>query len=341
MRKTAIITGVTGQTGSYLAETLLEKDYEVFGIKRRTSVINTKNIDHLFNHPRFHLNYGDVIDSVSLFRMVHDIQPDEIYNLAAQSHVKVSFENPEYTLESITLGTLRLLESIRTLKLVDKTKFYQASTSELFGNAKAPQSETTPFCPQSPYACAKLYSFWLTKNYREGYNIHATNGILFNHESPRRGETFVTRKVIKAAVDIVNGRQEFLEIGNINAKRDWSHAKDFAYNIWKMLQCEIPSDYILASGESYSVAEFIQKVFKAVGINLIWKLNKDGKWQASGFINGVEKVLVKQNFKYLRPNEVHHLQGDCTRAEHYIGIERKYTLDSMIKEMIEHEQKTS
>ena len=311
--KKALITGVTGQDGSYLAEFLLNKNYEVHGIKRRTSLINTQRIDHLYQDPheddkKFILHHSDLTDSTSLIRIIQEIKPDEIYNLAAQSHVAVSFEQPEYTANSDALGALRILEAIRILKLEKKTKYYQASTSELFGSVKeTPQTEKTPFHPRSPYGVAKLYAYWITVNYREAYNIYACNGILFNHESPVRGETFVTRKITRALARIKLGLQKDLYLGNIDAKRDWGHAKDYVEGMWKILQHDTPEDFVLATGKSNTVREFCEIAFKEIGINIDWVgkgINELGKDTKSG------KVLIEIDKRYFRPSEVETLLGE-------------------------------
>ncbi|MFH1321727.1 MAG: GDP-mannose 4,6-dehydratase [Bacteroidota bacterium] len=337
MTKIALITGITGQDGAYLAEFLLNKGYEVHGIKRRSSLLNTDRIDHLYKDPHeekinFHLHYGDLTDSTNLIRIIQDTQPDEIYNLAAQSHVKVSFETPEYTANSDALGTLRLLEAIRILHLEEKTRFYQASTSEMYGNAREiPQTETTPFYPRSPYGAAKVYAYWITRNYREAYNIFACNGILFNHESPVRGETFVTRKITRAAARIKLGLQKKIYLGNLEAKRDWGHAKDYVEGMWLMLQEDEPDDYVLATGKSRSVKEFTDMAFKEAGIKI--------KWEGEGIDEkGIDadtgKVIVEIDHRYFRPTEVDHLLGDASKANNKLGWNPKYTLENMVKEMV-------
>jgi len=318
MRKTALITGITGQDGAYLAELLLEKNYEVHGIKRRSSLFNTGRIDHLYQDPheedlRLHLHYGDMTDATNLIRIIQEIQPDEIYNLAAQSHVRVSFDTPEYTANSDALGTLRLLEAIRILGLSEKTRFYQASTSELFGKVQeTPQKETTPFYPRSPYAAAKLYAYWVTVNYREAYRMHASNGILFNHESPLRGETFVTRKITRAAARISLGMQKKLYLGNLDAKRDWGHARDFVEAMWLMLQQEEPDDYVIATGETRQVRTFVEKAFAVVEIPLSWK--GEGVLE-KGINDNSGEVLVEIDPRYFRPTEVDLLLGDPSKAK--------------------------
>lgn len=341
-RKTALITGVTGQDGSYLAEFLLSKDYDVYGIKRRSSSFNTQRVDHIYQDihnkdRKFTLVYGDLTDSSNLIRLIQEIQPDEIYNLAAQSHVQVSFECPEYTANTDALGTLRLLEAIRLLKMEDKTKFYQASTSELYGLVQEiPQKESTPFYPRSPYACAKLYAYWVTKNYREAYNMFASNGILFNHESPRRGETFVTRKITMAATRIKLGLQEKLWLGNLDSKRDWGHAKDYVEGMWLILQHEKPDDFVLATGVTSSVRDFCEMAFKELDIDLEWHgtgIDEIGVDAATG------KTLIEVDKRYFRPSEVDFLLGDPAKAKKELGWEPKHNLSSLVKEMIEEDYK--
>ena len=318
MKKKALITGVTGQDGALLSEFLLKKNYEVHGIKRRSSSFNTARVDHLYKDPHefktnFFLHYGDVTDATNIIRLFQEIKPDEIYNLAAQSHVQVSFETPEYTANSDALGTLRILEAIRILNLKEKVKFYQASTSELYGKAQEiPQNEKTPFYPRSPYAVAKLYSFWITVNYREAYKIFASNGILFNHESPVRGETFVSRKITMAVCAISKKKQNCLYLGNLDAKRDWGHAKDFVEGMWMILQQKKPDDFVLATGETYSVREFVEIAFNEVGIKIKWEgkgINEVGKDQKT------QKILIRVDKKYFRPTEVDILHGDYTKAK--------------------------
>ncbi|MCS7082272.1 MAG: GDP-mannose 4,6-dehydratase [Bacteroidetes bacterium] len=335
--KRALITGITGQDGAYLAELLLSKGYEVHGIKRRSSLFNTQRIDHLYQDPhepgtRFFLHYGDMTDSTNLIRIIQEVQPDEIYNLAAQSHVKVSFETPEYTANADALGTLRLLEAIRILGLTDRTKFYQASTSELFGKApEVPQRETTPFYPRSPYAVAKLYAYWITVNYREAYGIFACNGILFNHESPIRGETFVTRKVTRAAARIKLGLQKKLYIGNLEARRDWGHARDYAEAMWLMLQQPEPDDYVIATGETHSVRELCELAFREVDIPIDWigkGVNEKGVNARTG------EVIIEIDPRYFRPTEVDILQGDATKARERLGWCPRYTFEELIREMV-------
>ena len=338
--KKALITGITGQDGSYLAEFLINKGYQVHGIKRRSSLFNTDRIDHLYKDPHSKkrnliLHHGDLTDSSSLIRIIQQIQPDEIYNLAAQSHVSVSFEIPEYTANSDALGTLRILEAIRILKLQKKTKFYQASTSELYGLIKeTPQSETTPFYPRSPYAAAKLYAYWITVNYREAYNIFACNGILFNHESPVRGETFVTRKITRALSRIKMGLQDIFYIGNLDAKRDWGHAKDFVEAQWLMLQRKKPEDFVIATGKQYSVRDFINIAASKLGMNIIWK----GKGiNEVGYFNN--KIIVKVDPRYFRPTEVQSLLGDYTKAKQKLKWKPKINFNNLVSEMINEDLK--
>lgn len=339
-KKVALITGITGQDGAYLAEFLLKKGYQVHGIKRRSSLFNTDRIDHLYRDPHeedcsFFLHYGELTDSTNLIRKVQEIQPDEIYNLGAQSHVQVSFENPEFTADADALGTLRLLEAIRLLNLTEKTRFYQASTSELFGLIQeTPQKETTPFYPRSPYACAKLYSYWITVNYREAYNMFACNGILFNHESPIRGETFVTRKITRAAAKISLGLQEKLYLGNLDAKRDWGHAKDYVVGMWLMLQTEKPEDFVLASGNTTAVRTFVELAFKEVGIELEWKgegVDEKGIDVKTG------KTIVEVDSRYFRPTEVDLLIGDPGKAQEKLGWKHKYSLAELVKDMVAYD----
>jgi len=335
--KKALITGVTGQDGAYLAELLLEKGYEVHGIKRRSSLINTQRVDHLYKdqheeNVKFILHYGDMTDSTNLIRIVQDVQPDEIYNLAAQSHVQVSFESPEYTANSDALGTLRLLEAIRILHLENKTRFYQASTSELYGKVQeTPQSETTPFYPRSPYAAAKLYAYWITINYREAYGMFATNGILFNHESPLRGETFVTRKITRAVAQIKLGLRNKIYLGNLNSKRDWGHAKDYVEGMWRILQQDMPEDFVLATGVTTTVREFVELAFKEVDIVIEWQgegVDEKGINKESG------EVIVEIDKRYFRPTEVELLLGDPTKAREKLGWEAKYSMEELLKEMV-------
>lgn len=337
-KKVALITGVTGQDGAYLAELLLNKGYEVHGIKRRSSLFNTNRIDHLYtdlheNNVKFILHYGDMTDSTNIIKIIQDVQPDEIYNLAAQSHVKVSFETPEYTANSDAVGALRILEAIRILKLEKKTKFYQASTSELYGKVQeVPQTENTPFYPRSPYAVAKLYAFWITKNYREAYGMYACNGILFNHESPIRGETFVTRKITRGVARIKLGMQKKIYLGNIDAKRDWGHAKDYVEGMWLMLQQDNPEDYVLATGETTSVRDFISMAFNEVGIKM--------KWEGTGVdekgINAeTGDILIEIDPNYFRPTEVDLLIGDASKAFNNLGWKPKHNLQDLVKDMVQ------
>jgi len=327
--KVALITGITGQDGSYLAELLLEKGYEVHGIIRRSSLINTHRIDHLYQNVKLH--YGDLTDSTNIVRVIQKVQPDEIYNLGAQSHVKVSFEMPEYTADVDGVGTLRILEAVRLLGMEERVRIYQASTSELYGLVQeTPQSETTPFYPRSPYGCAKLYGYWITKNYREAYGMYACTGILFNHESPRRGETFVTRKITRALSRISTGQQKVLELGNLNAKRDWGHAKDFVEAMWLMLQQETPDDYVIATGEQYSVREFVEEAAPYFGMQITWRgegLNEIGY----DVFTGNEVVVV--NPKYFRPAEVETLLGDATKAKEKLGWEPKISFKQLVEDM--------
>ena len=342
MKKKALITGVTGQDGALLSEFLLKKNYEVHGIKRRSSSFNTARVDHLYKDPHefktnFFLHYGDVTDATNIIRLLQEIKPDEIYNLAAQSHVQVSFETPEYTANSDALGTLRILEAIRILKLKEKVKFYQASTSELYGKAQEiPQNEKTPFYPRSPYAVAKLYSFWITVNYREAYKIFASNGILFNHESSVRGETFVSRKITMAACAISKKKQNCLYLGNLDAKRDWGHAKDFVEGMWMILQQRKPDDFVLATGKTHSVREFVEIAFNEVGIKIKWEgkgINEVGKDQKT------QKILIRVDKKYFRPTEVDILHGDYTKAKEILGWNPKISFQELVKEMIKCELK--
>jgi GDPmannose 4,6-dehydratase len=338
--KKSLITGITGQDGSYLAEFLLNKGYEVHGIKRRTSLINTDRIDHLYQDPheqdlKFILHHGDLTDATSLIRTIQEVQPDEIYNLAAQSHVAVSFEEPEYTANSDALGALRILEAIRILKLEKKTKYYQASTSELYGIAKeTPQTEKTPFYPRSPYGVAKLYAYWITVNYREAYGIYACNGILFNHESPVRGETFVTRKITKALAHIKLGTQKNLYLGNLDAKRDWGHAKDFVEAQWLMLQQQKPEDFVIATGKQHSVRDFINESAKNLDMKIEWK----GKnLEEVGSYDG--KDIIKIDPRYFRPTEVETLLGDASKAKKKLNWAPKITFEEMVREMVNEDLK--
>lgn len=338
MAKVALITGITGQDGAYLAELLLNKGYVVHGIKRRSSLFNTDRIDHLYQdqhekNVNFKLHYGDLTDSTNLIRIVQEVQPDEIYNLAAQSHVKVSFETPEYTANSDALGTLRILEAIRILGLEKKTRFYQASTSELYGLVQEiPQKETTPFYPRSPYGVAKLYGFWITKNYRESYGMYACNGILFNHESPLRGETFVTRKITRGVAKISLGMQDKLFMGNIDAERDWGHAKDYVEGMWLMLQQKEADDFVLATGVKITVREFINMAFAEVGIKLKWEGKEENE---KGIDAATGKVVVEIDPKYYRPAEVELLVGDASKANTKLGWKPKYTVQELCKEMVQ------
>jgi len=340
MAKVALITGITGQDGAYLAEFLLKKGYEVHGIKRRSSSFNTDRIDHLYQDPhekeqKFVLHYGDLTDSMSLVRIIQKIKPDEIYNLGAQSHVAVSFESPEYTADTVGIGALRILDAIRISGLENKTRYYQASTSELYGEVQEiPQKETTPFYPRSPYAVAKLYAYWITVNYREAYGIYACNGILFNHESPIRGETFVTRKITRAIARIKLDLQDKLYLGNLSAKRDWGHAKDYVEMQWLMLQQDKPEDFVIATGVQYSVRDFVNKAAKAVDIEIEWKgegVDEKGYNKANG------ACIVEVDPRYFRPTEVETLLGDPTKAKEKLGWVPKITLDQMVAEMVEHD----
>ena len=336
-KKIALITGITGQDGAYLAEFLLNKDYEVHGIKRRSSIINTNRVDHFYENPqlknkKFSMHYGDLTDATNLIRIIQNVKPTEIYNLAAQSHVQVSFETPEYTANSDALGTLRILEAIRILNLSDKTKFYQASTSELYGKVhETPQNENTPFYPRSPYGVAKLYAYWVTVNYREAYNIFASNGILFNHEGPTRGETFVSRKITQAVARISQGSDEILYLGNIEAKRDWGHARDYVEGMWKILQHDTPEDFVLATGVIHSVKDFVELAFQNIDIKIIWEgsnLDKKGIDKKTG------KTLVKIDPRYFRPTEVDLLKGDPTKAKTKLNWEVKTSFSQLVSEMV-------
>ncbi len=350
MTKKALISGVTGQDGSYLAEFLLAKGYEVHGIKRRSSSFNTERVDHIYqdphvDNPKFFLHYGDLTDTSNLVRLVSDIQPDEIYNLGAQSHVAVSFESPEYTADVDAIGTLRLLEAIRFLKLENKTRFYQASTSELYGLVQEiPQTETTPFHPRSPYAVAKMYAYWIAVNYREAYGMYACNGILFNHESPRRGETFVTRKITRAMARIAQGLQDCLYLGNMNALRDWGHAKDYVEMQWLMLQQEQPEDYVIATGVQYSVRDFVNKSASRLGLEIDWRGEGEDEegyvvaQQAGSIKDGLDLVgkrIVAVDPRYYRPAEVETLLGDPAKAKARLDWEPKITLDELVNEMVD------
>ena len=336
MKKKALIFGVTGQDGSYLSEFLLKKGYEVHGVKRRSSSINTQRIDHIYQDPHeklrnFFLHYGDITDSTVVSKLIKEISPHEIYNLAAQSHVAVSFEVSEYTANADAIGALRILEAIRFHGLEKKTKFYQAGTSEMYGKVmQVPQNEKTPFYPRSPYGVAKVYAHWITVNYREAYNIFAANGILFNHESPRRGGTFVTKKIVDAVKNIVEGNQELLILGNINSKRDWGHAKDYVRAMWMILQRDTPEDYVVSSNTTMSVREFVEKSFKFKGINIVWEgegLEEVGKNKDNG------KILVKISEKYFRPCEVENLYGDSTKIRNELGWKPTYNTESLIEDM--------
>jgi GDPmannose 4,6-dehydratase len=362
MTKTALISGATGQDGAYLAELLLGKGYTVHGIKRRASLINTDRVDHLYHDPhvpgvRFFLHYGDMTDATNLIRIVQETQPDEIYNLAAQSHVQVSFETPEYTANSDALGTLRLLEAIRVLRLEKRCRFYQASTSELYGNSvQSPQNEETPFAPRSPYAAAKLYAYWVTRNYREAYGLHASNGILFNHESPMRGETFVTRKITRAVARLLLGREDGLYLGNLGSKRDWGHAKDYVRAMWLMLQQKQPDDYVIATGKQYSVREFVQRAFTEVGVEVGFKgkgldevgvvssVDEAKLAEARGGVPALAggsaealkpgRVVVRVDHRYFRPTEVVSLLGDAGKARRVLGWEPQVSFAELASEMV-------
>jgi len=340
--KVALITGITGQDGAYLAKFLLTKGYEVHGIKRRSSSFNTSRVDNLYQDPhsediKFYLHYGDMTDATNLIGLMQKINPDEVYNLAAQSHVQVSFETPEYTANADGIGTLRLLEAIRLLNMTKTVKFYQASTSELYGNSDIiPQNENTAFSPRSPYAAAKLYAYWITVNYRLAYNIFACNGILFNHESPIRGETFVTRKITRAVAAIKLGLQEKLYIGNLDSKRDWGHAKDYVEGMWLMLQQNKPDDYVLATGVSHTVREFIESAFSEIGEKIVWK--GKGKEEV-GFSKDSNKVLIEVDKRYFRPTEVNYLMGDATKARNILGWESSIKFSDLVKEMVKEDLK--
>ena len=334
-RKTALITGVTGQDGSYLTDFLLAKGYKIIGVKRRSSSFNTKRIDHIYNDFRQSKNfipfYGDLTDSSNILRIIQSTKPDEIYNLGAQSHVHTSFEIPEYSANADALGTLRILEAIRILKLQKKTKYYQASTSEIFGNTHIPQNEKTPFRPRSPYAISKLYAYWTTVNYREAYNIFAVNGILFNHEGPRRGETFVSRKITRAVCEIFRKKRKFFTLGNLNAKRDWGSAKDYVESMWLMLKVKKPSDYVIATGKSYSVKQFVEEAFKFVNIKIGWK-GKDLK--EIGYDKKTGQVYVKVDPVYFRPTDVDELRGDASKARQELKWKPKTSFKQLVKEMM-------
>ena len=340
--KVALITGITGQDGAYLAKFLLSKGYEVHGIKRRSSSFNTSRLDNLYQDPhsndvKFHLHYGDMTDATNLIGLMQKINPDEVYNLAAQSHVQVSFETPEYTANADGIGALRLLEAIRLLNMTKTVKFYQASTSELYGNSDIiPQDENTPFSPRSPYAAAKLYAYWITVNYRLAYNIFACNGILFNHESPIRGETFVTRKITRGVAAIKLGLQEKLYMGNLDAKRDWGHAKDYVEGMWLMLQQNQPDDYVLATGEAHTVRDFIENAFLEIGESIIWK----GKGEEEiGLSKNTNKILIEVDKRYFRPTEVNYLLGDATKAKSILGWEASVKFSELVKEMVKEDLK--
>ena len=341
--KIALITGITGQDGAYLAEFLLKKGYEVHGIKRRSSSFNTSRIDSLYQDPhsediKFHLHYGDMTDATNLIGLMQKINPDEVYNLAAQSHVQVSFETPEYTANADGLGTLRLLEAIKLLNMTKKVKFYQASTSELYGNTSIlPQNEDTPFSPRSPYAAAKLYAYWITVNYRSAYDIFACNGILFNHESPVRGETFVTRKITRAVAAIKLGLQDKLYVGNLDAKRDWGHAKDYVEGMWMMLQQDKADDYVLATGESHTVREFIETAFSQINEVIEWK---DTGVNEIGYSKVTKEELIEVDKRYFRPTEVNYLMGDSSKAKKILGWEAKIKFEELVKEMVKEDLKT-
>jgi len=325
----ALISGITGQDGSYLAELLLKKGYEVHGIIRRTSSFNTGRIDHIFD--QLHLHYGDLTDSLNIVSIIKEVEPDEIYNLGAQSHVKVSFEEPEYTAQTDALGTLRVLEAVRLLGMTDKVRIYQASTSELYGLVQeTPQKETTPFYPRSPYGVAKLYGYWIVKNYRESYGMHASSGILFNHESPRRGETFVTRKITRGLSRISTGLQDCLYLGNLNSRRDWGHAEDYVEAMWLMLQQETPDDYVIATGKEYSVKDFVEASAEYFGMKIEWQ--GEGLDEV-GIDRFTKKVVVRVSDKYFRPAEVESLWGDPTKAKEVLGWKPKHTFDSLVEDM--------
>lgn len=345
MTKRALITGVTGQDGAYLAELLLDKGYEVHGVKRRTSLFNTDRIDHLYQDPhtegrRFHLYYGDLTDSTNLIRILQDVQPHEIYNLGAQSHVAVSFESPEYTANSDAVGTLRLLEAVRILGLGEKTRFYQASSSELYGKVhEVPQTEMTPFYPRSPYAVAKLYAYWITVNYREAYGIYACNGILFNHESPLRGETFVTRKITRGLARIHEGLQDCLYLGNVEARRDWGHARDYVEMQWMMLQQEKPEDYVIATGEQHTVREFVDRAASELGIALEWAGSGVEETARLAAVDGecrvpVGQVIIRVDPRYFRPTEVETLLGDASKARERLGWSPRTSFEQLVSEMV-------
>ena len=339
-KKVALITGVTGQDGSYLTDFLIKKNYKIIGVKRRSSSFNTKRIDHIYNNlsqsKNFVPYYGDLTDSSNILRIIQSTQPDEIYNLGAQSHVHTSFEIPEYSANADALGTLRILEAIRVLKLQNKTKFYQASTSEIFGNTTVPQNENTPFRPRSPYAISKLYAYWTTVNYREAYGIFAVNGILFNHEGPRRGETFVSRKITRAVCEIFRNKRDFFTLGNLNAKRDWGSAKDYIESMWLMLKAKKPSDYVIATGKSYTVKNFVEEAFKHVNIKIKWQ----GKGlREVGLNKKTGKILVKVDPVYFRPTDVNELRGDYSKAKKELKWKPRTTFSQLVKEMMESDLK--
>jgi GDPmannose 4,6-dehydratase len=343
LEKVALITGITGQDGAYLAELLLGKGYTVHGIKRRSSSFNTARIDHLYVDPhddnvQFFMHYGDMTDATNIIRIVQETQPTEIYNLAAQSHVQVSFETAEYTANADGIGTLRMLEAMRILEMQDRTRFYQASTSELYGEvAEIPQSETTPFRPRSPYAAAKLYAYWITVNYREAFGLHASNGILFNHEGPTRGETFVTRKITRGVAAIEQGFQKKIYLGNLDAKRDWGHARDYVEGMWRILQQGDPDDYVLATGECYSVRDFVERAFKAVDRTIAWR---GSGIEEIGIDDGTGETLIEIDQRYFRPTEVDILQGDATKAREKLGWTHKTSFDELVSDMIDADMET-
>jgi GDPmannose 4,6-dehydratase len=343
MTKVSLITGITGQDGSYLAELLLDKNYEVWGMIRRASDINTKRIEHLYNNKKLYIKYGDMTDGANFLNLLFQIKEKygnnlevlEIYNLAAMSHVKVSFEMPEYTTQTDGVGVLKILEAIRVSGIKEKTRFYQASTSEMYGKVQeVPQKETTPFYPRSPYGISKLYAYWITKNYREAYNMYTVNGILFNHESPRRGPTFVTRKITRGLKMILNGEREKLELGNLYSKRDWGHAKDYVEGMWRMLQSDNPDDYILSTNEFHSVKEFVEKAFGLRGFNICWKGDKENE---IGYDKKTDRVLITVNPIYYRPAEVEELIGDSSKARNLLGWKTNYSFDDLVKEMVDHD----
>ena len=336
MQKTALITGVTGQDGSHLADFLLSKGYKIIGVKRRSSSFNTHRIEHIYNNKKFMPFYGDLTDSSNLLRIIQSTKPDEIYNLAAQSHVHTSFETPEYTANADALGTIRILEAIRILKLQKKTKFYQASTSEIFGNTNIPQNEKTPFRPRSPYAISKLFSYWATVNYREAYNIFAVNGILFNHEGPRRGETFVSRKITRGVAEIYKNRRSCIYLGNLNAKRDWGYAVDYVKSMWLMLKQTKPDDYVIATGKSRSVRDFVNEAFKCININIKWK----GKGiNEIGYNPLNNKVLIRIDPGYFRPTDVKELRGDSSKARKELGWKPTIKFKDLVKKMVQNDIK--